>query len=186
MPIPNELKDEFLNGVVDEQRQEAFTNHTDYLMKKKEDEKIASDSFMNDELTKHILDITKKIKLSMPHLDVIIKNGSYKVTKYIEKDPFDIITKQYHHATSHINNRPKSNNKDIEQEIKEEVAIQPPPKRATQKIHTVQTESIIVKIVKFIFGCIVNKGSIRKIRKEKIVMDGINLALEQGKMYLVL
>lgn len=169
--VPKELKEKFLYGKA--LRQEAFSNHTEYLKQKKIEEKLLSSSLMNDEIAQHILDIVKKLKLSMPHLHVIIKNGSYKVTKYIEKNPFDT-----------LNN--KNKNKNDKNDIEEQVTIQSQPKRATQKIHTVHTESPIVKLFQFFFSCVVHRGAIGKVKKEKIIMDGINLVLEQGKMYLVL
>jgi hypothetical protein len=109
----------------------------------------------------------RKLKLSMPPLDLRVKNGSYKVTQYVTKDPFQNMIFTRH--PSDINDSEHAG-----------------PKRATQKIKTVQTESPITKLLTCLATCFVQKGSLKKEKKIKAIMDGVNLYFENGKMYLVL
>ncbi|CAB9509295.1 Pleiotropic ABC efflux transporter of multiple drugs CDR1 [Seminavis robusta] len=61
------------------------------------------------------------------------------------------------------------------------------PKRAKQKIATVQTESPIYKLLKSL-KLLVTTGKCGNptIKETKAVMEGVNLALERGKLYLIL
>lgn len=56
--------------------------------------------------------------------------------------------------------------------------------RAKQKIATVRSESPLFKLQKFIVKCL--KGELKPYKEQVTIMDQINLALEPGKMYLVL
>lgn len=51
---------------------------------------------------------------------------------------------------------------------------------------TVQTESPIFKLVQFLKRCVQNKGDVKPHAEQTVVMDGVNLVCEPGKMYLVL
>jgi hypothetical protein len=114
----------------------------------------------HDPATEAILEIIHKLQMNMPHLDLRVKNGSYKVFHKFNDDL--------------LQNRRKP---DEEYDG---------PRRAKQKIRTFGTESPVTKILSFIARCVIKKGNIRKETKETVVMEGVNLVLEQGKMYLIL
>lgn len=60
------------------------------------------------------------------------------------------------------------------------------PRRAKQKIPTVRSESPLYKFFRMIRRCIKNRGDISLRRQDTIIMEGVNLVFEPGKMYLVL
>jgi hypothetical protein len=61
------------------------------------------------------------------------------------------------------------------------------PRRAKQKIRTVQTESPLFKLLNGIFRLLTTGRCGDATHKEtKVIMEGVNLALDPGKLYLVL
>jgi hypothetical protein len=162
------LKEKLLSSVHEKciARRAATETHTEYLADLKSEgdaETQKSVPFQN------VADTLRKVKLSIPPLDLRIKNGSYKVTQYVTKDPFEGI-----HLTKHGSSVGEVDDEDGG------------PKRATQKIKTVQSESPITKLLTCLATCFVQKGNLKKEKKIKTVMDGVNLYFENGKMYLIL
>ena len=104
------------------------------------------------------------LKARMIPINVRVKNGSYKVINYYSdevKPPF----------SKHGGDEEGGEGDDG---------------LAKQKIKTVQTESIPYKLVQLLLKCIANKGDVRSRKEEKYLMKDVDLALESGKMYLVL
>lgn len=105
----------------------------------------------------------EKLKLTSGFIDVRIKNGKYTATNYYDDD-----IQLMKRGTEDDGMLDHSNH------------------RAKQKIETVRTSSPLYKLYQTLLKCIVNKGDIRKRKEEAVLMEGVNLVLEQGKMYLVL
>lgn len=111
-----------------------------------------------NELVAQIRTMNQQLKSEIPHLDLRVKDGKFVVINYFDEDP----AKQ---ATAKDPNTPQ---------------------RAKQNIQTFRTESSCYKLLHFFKRCVQNKGSISKYSQEKVIMDGVNLYFEPGKMYLVL
>jgi hypothetical protein len=109
-------------------------------------------------LTEEITALMEKLKSKPPYYDLRVKDGSYTVTNYCEEDVF----------------------------AKHEEEQADGPHRAKQKIKTVQNQSLTYKLFSCLVGCVKNKGPSKQKTIEKVIMDGVNLAFEPGKMYLVL
>jgi hypothetical protein len=103
--------------------------------------------------------INKKLKSEFFPTNVNVKNGSYTVNNYYSDDISPFKKDDLDSSSTH---------------------------RAKQKIHTVQTESPVFKLFQCIMKCFLNNGDIRSRKEEKVIMEGIDLALESGKMYLIL
>jgi hypothetical protein len=99
-----------------------------------------------------------KLKAEPAIVDLRVKDGSYTVINYYKEDVF----------------------------AKKEEEQADGPRRAKQKIQTVRNQSPFYKICTCLVGCVKNKGDIKQKKIEKVIMDGVNLAFEPGKMYLVL
>jgi hypothetical protein len=113
-----------------------------------------------DELMAEFRELFASLKANPPTMELRVKDGSYKVTNYYDEE---IVLRASSHASEDAN-----------------------PHRAKQKIQTVKSESPFTKLFEFFYRCIKNKGNVKKRKVEKIIMDGVNLAFESGKMYLVL
>jgi hypothetical protein len=109
-------------------------------------------------LTEEITALQKKLKAEPPNFDLRVKDGSYTVNQYCEEDVFE----------------------------KKEEEQADGPRRAKQKIKTVKNQSPFYKIFTCLVGCVKNKGDIKQKKVERVIMDGVNLVFEPGKMYLVL
>ena len=109
-------------------------------------------------LTEEITALQRKLKAEPPHFDLRVKDGSYTVNQYYEEDVF----------------------------AKKEEEQTDGPRRAKQKIQTVKNQSPIYKMFACLVRCVKNKGDIKQKKVEKVIMDGVNLVFEPGKMYLVL
>ena len=97
-----------------------------------------------------------RVKPQFPGVDVRVKDGSYTVTNYIE---------DLGHDYDKIDG----------------------PRRAKQKIATVQTESPVYKLFKALKKFVTTGKWGSPTRKEtKVVMEGVNLVLQPGKLYLIL
>jgi hypothetical protein len=114
------------------------------------------ESELDKSLVSEVREIQEKLKAVFHPINVNVKNGSYTVNNYYSDDIMP---------------------------FKKDTTVLG---RAKQKIHTVQTESPIFKLFQCILKCFVNKGDIRSRKEEKVIMEGIDLALESGKMYLIL
>lgn len=102
-----------------------------------------------------------RVKPQFPGVDVRVMNGSYTITNYLE-DGGD-----GDHDYENVANSG--------------------PRRAKQKISTVQTESPIYKLFKTLQKLVTTGKCGSPTRKEtKVVMDGINLVMQPGKLYLIL
>jgi hypothetical protein len=110
-------------------------------------------------LTEEITALMKKLKAEPPHFDLRVKDGSYTVTQYYKEDVF---AKKGEEGKASDSNRAK------------------------QKIQTVTNQSPFYKLFTCLVGCVKNKGDIKQKKVEKVIMDGVNLTFEPGKMYLVL
>lgn len=143
--------------------------HTEYLT---ELQLEGDQSFQQSGPFQDVLERLRKVKLNVPPIDLRIKDGSYKVTQYITEDPFEKIHASLH-ASTHGEDKLEGSQHDG-------------PKRATQKIKTVSSESPFMKICTCLATCLVQKGNMKKRTKIKTIMDGVNLYFESGKMYLVL
>jgi hypothetical protein len=108
-------------------------------------------------LTEEITELMRKVKADPPVYDVRVKDGSYTVANYVEEDVF--AKKGDEAGDSH---------------------------RAKQTIQTVSNNNPLYLLVACLFRCVKNKGSLKQQKVEKVIMDGVNLAFEPGKMYLVL
>lgn len=133
-----------------------MASQADFIAEK---HKECKDSIANLSIVDDLLKLLKKLKVELPLINVRVKNGSYKVVNYY---------------TDEI--KPFRNN---------EVEDPSAPRRAKQKVKTVKTESPIYKLFQCLLRFIVN-GDLRQRAEEKVIMDGVNLALESGKMYLIL
>ncbi len=109
-------------------------------------------------LTSEITALMTKLKAEPPNFDLRVKDGSYTVNQYYEEDVFA---------------------------MKEEEQADG-PRRAKQKILTVKNQSPFYKMFTCLIRCVNNKGDIKQKKVEKVIMDGVNLVFEPGKMYLVL
>jgi hypothetical protein len=109
-------------------------------------------------LKSEITALMTKLKAEQPHFDLRVKDGSYTVNQYYEEDVF----------------------------AKKEEEPADGPRRAKQKIKTVKNQSPFYKIFTCLVGCVNNKGDIKQKKVERVIMDGVNLVFEPGKMYLVL
>ena len=156
------MKEKLFNSIHEQclARRAATETHTEFLHDLKED---ADAEFKKSGPYKKLADELTKLRLNMPPLDLRVKNGSYKVTQYVTKNPFESKHPDKLNDSEHDG-----------------------PKRATQKIKTVRTESPISKLFTCLATCFVQKGSLKKEKKIKAIMDGVNLYFENGKMYLVL
>lgn len=97
-----------------------------------------------------------RVKPSFPGSEVRVRDGSYTVTNNVEE------------ADSSYDQVPG-------------------PKRAKQKIRTVQTESPVYKLLTALRKLVTTGKCGSPTHKEtKVVMEGVNLALDPGKLYLVL
>lgn len=111
-----------------------------------------------------------KLQLSIPTLDLRIKNGKYSVINQYDEDP----------------------NKEEEREQQKYEAISttegeesPPRRRAKQHINTIATSGPLMKIWRKIKR-IVTTGKLTNYKKETIIIDNINLVFTPGKMVLML
>jgi hypothetical protein len=111
-------------------------------------------------LTDEITALMKKLKAEPPSIDLRVKDGSYTVNLYYEEDVF----------AKH----------------EEEQGEGDGPRRATQKIQTVRNQNPCYMLFACLVGCVKNKGDMKHKKIEKVIIDGVNLAFEPGKMYLVL
>jgi hypothetical protein len=102
--------------------------------------------------------LQKKLKAEPPTFDLRVKDGSYTVNNFYDEDVF----------------------------AKKEEEQADGPRRAKQKILTVKNQSPFYKIFTCLVRCVKNKGDIKQKKVQKVIMDGVNLAFEPGKMYLVL
>jgi hypothetical protein len=109
-------------------------------------------------ITDEVTALMKKVKADPPAFDLRVKDGSYTVTNYVDEDA---IAKKEDETGDH-------------------------PRRATQKIQTVQNQNPFYMLVACLFRCVKNKGNLKQQTVEKVIMDGVNLVFEPGKMYLVL
>lgn len=103
-----------------------------------------------------------KIKPNFPDIDVRVKYGSYTVTNYVED----------HSSSKAYNGMDGGESR---------------PKRAKQKIRTVKSESPFYKLFKTLkilvtTGRCGGQGHL----ETKAVMEGVNLVLDPGKLYLIL
>jgi DNA replication protein DnaC len=60
------------------------------------------------------------------------------------------------------------------------------PRRAQQNIKTVASTNIFTLLFGLVKRCVASHCQGKKITEEKVIMQGVNLCLEAGKMYLVL
>ena len=98
-----------------------------------------------------------KVRPQFPNIDVRVTNGSYTVTNYLEES-----SKNYK-------------------------SVGEGPRRAKQKIATVRSESPFFKLFLAIKRLVTTGKCGSPMTKEtKVVIDGINLVMEPGKMYLIL
>jgi hypothetical protein len=95
----------------------------------------------------------------LPTFDLRIKQGSYKVTNYLDEDEDD-------------DGRDKSNDGEGSN-------------RAKQKIKTVRNTSPTYKLAKWIRRTCI-RGELKRRKEEKTIMDNVNLSFQPGKMYLIL
>jgi hypothetical protein len=109
-------------------------------------------------LMDEITALMTKLKAEPPNFDLRVKDGSYTVNNYYDEDVF----------------------------VNEAEEQADGPRRAKQKIQTVKNQSPFYKIFTCLVRCVKNKGDIKQKKIEKVIMDGVNLAFEPGKMYLVL
>jgi hypothetical protein len=109
-------------------------------------------------LTDEIKGYMQKLKAEPNKIDLRVKDGSYTVITSYKEDVF----------------------------AKDEEEQGDGPRRAKQKIQTVRNQSPLYKISSLLVGCVKNKGPSKQKTTENVIMDGVNLAFEPGKMYLVL
>ena len=114
-------------------------------------------SVEEDETVKLLVELRKKLQAEPPRYALRVKAGSYTVTNYYEQDS---------------DPAGPSDGDDSR------------PRRARQKIPTVKTESPLFKLRDLLCRCV--RGNFRRRQEEVVVMDQVNLAIEPGKMYLVL
>jgi hypothetical protein len=116
------------------------------------------ESLQTVSLQSEIIALMTKLKAEPPNFDLRVKDGSYTVNQYYSEDVF----------------------------AKKEEEQADGPRRAKQKILTVRNQSVCYKIFTCLVRCVKNKGDIKQKKVEKVIMDGVNLVFEPGKMYLVL
>lgn len=110
------------------------------------------------DLIKQVAETNRKLQAKLPHLDLRVMDGKYEVTNYFDDD-------------------------DDDEPVEEEDGR---PRRAKQKIPTVRSESPLYKFYRMIRRGIKNRGNISLRRQDTVIMEGVNLVFEPGKMYLVL
>jgi hypothetical protein len=120
--------------------------------------KTSRESIQSNSNTEETIALMKKLKAEPPNVDVRVKDGSYTVNQYYKEDVFA---------------NPKEEQADG-------------PRRAKQKIQTVSNQNPFYMLFACLAGFVKNKGDIKEKKIEKVIMDGVNLAFEPGKTYLVL
>jgi hypothetical protein len=118
----------------------------------------------DNDIARDFRELMQKLKARAIPINVRVKNGSYKVTNYISEDIHPGFSK---HANENDDNNESGH-------------------LAKQNIQTVQNQNPCYKIAQLLLKCVVNKGNVRGRKEEKYLMEGVDLALESGKMYLVL
>jgi len=121
-------------------------------------EKTKLEESQRDQQVEKLKEKVNALQMRHPYYDLRVKDGKYTVTNYYD-DP------------------PESHEKDAEDGK---------PRRAKQKIETVRTASPLYKLGDLFRRCIRNKGKVGKYKVETNIMEGVNLAFEPRKMYLVL
>jgi len=127
-----------------------------------------------DPLIKEVRETYEALKFGRRKYDLRITNGSYKVINKVKED-YNL------------------NNVDMvaegEDGFDEEGGTKkkPPKKENKPHIDTVTSSNRIIQLVrKIIFGCRTGEMSFKEREEEMVIMDGMNLCLESGKMYLIL
>lgn len=151
-----DVPDDLKTSLIETLEEHRCASHTEYLAEKKHER----ESFVEPDIITEFQELLQKLKYTMPQIDVRVKNGSYTVTNYRSEDI-----------------RPFKKEDEVDEDSRH---------RAKQKIQTVQTESPFYKLVQCVLKCIFNNGNVRGVKQERVVMEGVNLALAHGKMYLVL
>jgi len=120
--VPEELRKKLEDTVLAVVVRSGCETHTEFLV---EHTKERRSSIQEDETVKIIIGMRKKLKAKSPNFSLRVKNGSYKVTNYLQDESK---TKGAHGHDG--------------------------PHRAKQKIATVKTESPVYKLTQFLCKCI--------------------------------
>ena len=100
-------------------------------------------------------------------------NGSYKVTRRVEKDIKLPVLSRAGSSSVDPENKVEGETEEIEKQ------------RATQRIETVMSSGLFSQVFGKLFKTIVTGGK-PTTKETKVIADGINLCLRPGKTYLVL
>jgi len=114
-------------------------------------------------------EVMDKLRSKLNHFDLRIRDGSYTVTNWVEES-------QGNKAT--VGGAASGPGEEAE-------SVPPQPRLAKQETKTVVSASIIGRCIVSIVR-LWKHGTLRKKREKKVIMEGVNLYFETGKMYLVL
>ena len=156
--VPARLKDS-LREAIEETR---LASTADFISSKQE--RRRSELAEND-IVSECRQLFSKLWTRDPVVDVRVKNGSYQVNNY------------YSEEIQPFKKRDDSENPDQDS---------PDNNFAKQRIATVKNENPLFKLMQCILKCVLKKGDFRPRKEIKYLMKDVNLALESGKMYLVL
>ncbi len=132
-----------------------------------------------DELVKEIRSISQKLWGKTPRqYECRVINGSYTVTTYVEDDLTFPRVRRMATEAAKLGGRGEPENR--EGGLEEEALG---PQRATQRIETVFSASLLYRVLNRLARLTGGKPMKEEM---KVIAEGINLCLKPGKMYLVL
>ena len=114
--------------------------------------------------------VMERLRSKLSHFDLRVKDGSYVVTNYVEWDS--------------SSGKGGGDGADADKHNDEE-GNRGPPRLAKQEVRTVASSSISGGLVAAI-SRYWKHGTFQRKKEEKVVVSGVNLYFETGKMYLVL
>jgi hypothetical protein len=135
-----------------------FFTQEEYLREHHKLRKSLAQSIYLDEpqLAKEVQLVRDKLAIRQPVLDVLVRDGSYVVTNYVEED---------------MNPSTQEDGK---------------PRRAKQKVKTVKNTSPLYALAQAVVRCFAKESSVRRVATPVTIMENVNLLFEPGKIYLIL
>lgn len=177
--LPDELRDALIGKENAKQLDEEESGKPPSLLSELLSSRASEMARMDeDELVKEVRVIKEKLwGNDVKPFECRVIDGSFKVKTRYEQD---VHLPKLSGMSGYISGQAQP--EEEEAAVEEEPAA---PPRATQKIETVATASPLSKIFGRCFKTVWTRGNVMK-EEEKVIMDGVNLHFEAGKMYLVL
>lgn len=160
--VPLQLKQALLGDDLGDGEGGAIVSRKHVLTEQTERASLQRSSLLKDEpeMIKIVRERLEILKGHLPLIDLRIENGSYTVM--VPDTANDPLFKSRHGDSTHGG------------------------EGAHQRIATVQNSNPLSAMVSSLLRCILGGGDPKVPKKEKVIMGGVNLYFEPGKMYLVL